>query len=236
MTINASFQSFSVSAMRLSFADRATTASATPDATPAPATTSSGTDRVTLSTAAESEPAAEEPAAPAEAPAPEAPAPEAPAPEATPATTSPLFTRLDADADGTMTKEEFTSGALALLGRRGDHPRVHGNGDGENGRRARGVPGLERRLEKAFDRVDANKDGGIDEGELDAALSRAGGDGDDGAGEVVPPPPPPEQPQSGGTLSFVSVTYVSVAVQRYTSLQQAAPAAPATETPEAPAA
>jgi hypothetical protein len=227
MTINASFQSFSVSAMRLSFADRATTAPATPDATPAPATTSSGTDRVTLSTAAESEPAA-----PAEAPAAEAPAPEG----ATPATTSPLFTRLDADADGAMTKEEFTSGALALLGRRGDHPRVHGNGDGENGRRARGVPGLERRLEKAFDRVDANKDGGIDEGELDAALSRAGGDGDDGAGEVVPPPPPPEQPQSGGTLSFVSVTYVSVAVQRYTSLQQAAPAAPATETPEAPAA
>jgi hypothetical protein len=234
MTINATFQSFSVSAMRLSFADRAATgtAPATSDATPVPATISSGTDRVTLSTAGESEPAAEEPAAPAEAPAPEAPAPEG----ATPATTSPLFTRLDADADGAMTKEEFTSGALALLGRRGDHPRVHGNGDGENGRRARGVPGLERRLEKAFDRVDANKDGGIDEGELDAALSRASGDGDDGAGEVVPPPPPPEQPQSGGTLSFVSLTYVSVAVQRYTSLQQAAPAAPATETPEAPAA
>jgi hypothetical protein len=229
MTITATFQSFSVSAMRLSFADRAATgtAPATSDATPVPATTSSGTDRVTLSTAGESEPAAEEPAAPAAAPAPEG---------ATPATTSPLFTRLDADADGAMTKEEFTSGALALLGRRGDHPRVHGNGDGENGRRARGVPGLERRLEKAFDRVDANKDGGIDEGELDAALARASGDGDDGAGEVVPPPPPPEQPQSGGTLSFVSVTYVSVAVQRYTSLQQAAPAAPTTETPEAPAA
>ena len=55
----------------------------------------------------------------------------------------------------------------------------------------------------------------------------------EGTDEVVPPPPPPEQPQAGGTLSFVSVTYVSVAVQRYTSLPQAAPAAPAPETPAA---
>ena len=220
MTINATFQSFSASAMRLTFTERtaAATAPAPPAETVAPAASSGGADRVTLSGAADSGPAASA---------------DAPAPEGEPAPASPLFTRLDADQDGTMTKEEFTTGALALLGRRADRSRVHGNGDGDNGRRARGVPGLERRLEKAFDRVDANKDGGIDDGELNAALARVGDD--DGA---AAPAPPSGQPQAvSSTTTLVSVTYVSVAVQRYSSMQQAAPAeSPVTASaPEAPA-
>ena len=137
MTINATFQSFSASAMRLTFTERtaAATAPAPPAETVAPAASSGGADRVTLLGAADSGPAASA---------------DAPAPEGEPAPASPLFTRLDADQDGTMTKEEFTTGALALLGRRGDRSRVHGNGDGDNGRRARGVPGLERRFENAI--------------------------------------------------------------------------------------
>jgi hypothetical protein len=222
MTINATFQSFSASAMRFSVGERPTTTSvATAPAAPTtPTTTAATDDTVTLSSAAQAEPAT-------------------PAPTADPdgnegAAETSLFTTLDADEDGAMTKDEFTSGALALLGRRGDHPRVHGNGDGDNGRRARGVPGLENRLEKAFDRVDANLDGAIDEGELDAALSRSSES--EGATAEAAAPPAPEQPQPSAAFTFTSVTYVSVAVQRYTSLQEAVPVVPPTPAAEPDAA
>ena len=206
MTITASFQSFSVSAMRLGVAARpsAATAPATiSTATPAPP----GDDTVTLSTATSAAPTTSETTATTPGTAPEAGQ-----------TQSSLFRALDANKDGAVTKGEFTSGAVALLGKRGAHVRVHGNGDGENGRRARGVPGLERRLERAFDRVDANDDGNVDEGEMSAALARRSGTTSD----VPVPPAPPEVPQTG-VSSFVRVTYVSVAIQRYSSLRAAAP-------------
>ena len=209
MTITASFQSISVSAMRLSIAARP--AGAAPTAITAPSTPATGGDSVSLSPAATVPTATESGQTTA-----------TPAPTTNPATsasTSPLLAALDTDKDGAMSKDEFTSGALALLGRRGDHPRTHGNGDGDNGRRARGVPGLERRLEKAFDRVDANDDGSVDEGELTTALAGRGGSTPD----VPPTPTSTAEPQSSVQVAFVSVTYVSVAVQRYSLLQAAAP-------------
>ena len=207
MTITSSFQSFTVSALHLSVAGRSAAAASTTTAAPAAA----GTDTVSLSTAAAAAPSTSEN--------------DAATPGNTPAVSQPsslLFATLDADRDGSVTREEFTSGALALLGKRGDHLRAHGNGDGENGRRARGVPGLERRLEKAFGRVDANDDGNVDEGEISAALAGRSGT----TSEVPVPPASPDVPQTSVSSSFVSVTYVSIAIQRYSSVQAAAPPSP----------
>lgn len=204
MTITSSFQSFTVSALHVSVAGRSAAAASTTTAAPAAA----GTDTVSLSTAAATAPSTSEN--------------DAATPGNTPAVSQPsslLFATLDADRDGSVTREEFTSGALALLGKRGDHPRAHGNGDGENGRRARGVPGLERRLAKAFGRVDANDDGSLEQFEMSAALSG----GADPTTDVPLPPASPETTQVGVSASFVSVTYVSVAIQRYTSLQTIEP-------------
>ena len=208
MNITASFQSFTVSALHVSVAGRSAGAASS---TATAASAAAGTDTVSLSTAA--------------APAPPTSTNDAVTTGTTPHTSeppSPLFAVLDADQDGAVTKAEFTSGALALLGRRGDHPRVHGNADGENGRRARGVPGLERRLEKAFDRVDANDDGSLDQGEMTAALSRE----DEATTDVPSPRESQATSQAGVSASFVSVTYVSVAIQRYTSIQTLAPSSP----------
>ena len=90
---------------------------------------------------------------------------------------------------------------------------------------------LERKLEKAFGRVDANDDGAIDQQELTTALAQVAKRREDRSTAPPVEPPPaqdPAQPTQSGTTFTFTFTYVSVAVQRYTSLQP-----PKDVTPEA---
>jgi hypothetical protein len=166
--------------------------------------------------------------APAPAPAGE-PAP-APAGGAEPARSTvssravALFRRLDADQDGSISKDEFTSGAMDLLKRASvrEHHRHVGRGDGHDRREAR----WQARLERAFDRIDANGDGSLDQNEVAAPLARAdrgrrtGHDREpDGAGPTTT------------SVTSVSVTIVSIAIRRYTAEAAAGPGAPAPAAP-----
>lgn len=227
MTVNSFYQSFSVASVSLSINARPASS-----ATSVPAATSpAGVDRVTLSPEATAEADQAEPA-PA-APAPTAPARAEPAPaEPRPAARAErraeaLFGALDADQDGAITEREFTEGAVALLRRAGDRRRVREH-DGDGDHAARGERRLERKLEKAFGRIDANDDGTVDQDELTSALAKAGGRRGGGAEPSPPAEPAPAQdaPAAAGTTVTFSFTFVSVAVQRYTALQ---PPAPATE-------
>jgi hypothetical protein len=133
--------------------------------------------------------------APAAAPTQAAPAPaEASRPEGKePARGDALFEALDADGDGTVTKQEFVDGSRELLqnsrrhGRGHDHHREGGIEGGE--RPDHGSSRLTRRLERLFDRVDANGDGGVAKSELVGALERRGP-----TRAVTQPSTPIEQP------------------------------------------
>jgi hypothetical protein len=93
-----------------------------------------------------------------------------------PARGDALFDALDADGDGTVTKDEFVEGARELLQGAGRQGRGHGHhrsdrfDDGD--RHDRGSARLTRRLERLFDLVDANGDGGVQKAELAGALQR----------------------------------------------------------------
>lgn len=205
MTITGITQTYaSFSALRLSV---------TSSATAAPPTTSTATatpvDTAAISpqaAAAGTEPAAANDAAATAAP---PPAPPSAADRAT-----ALFAALDADHDGTVTGEEFTSGAKQILSQaRG--PRRAGDGDHDRGRHdGHGVGRLEKKLERLFERVDANGDGAIDQEELTGALAAA-----DARRQ---PAAPSTTPAAGATTVTFSFTVVSIAVKRYTSLQDAA--------------
>jgi hypothetical protein len=68
--------------------------------------------------------------------------------------------------------------------------------------------------------VDRNDDGAIDKDELTAALARGWQAGPDGA---PPADAPPQDDQAAGAVTMsLSVTFVSIAVQRYAAVQNAA--------------
>ena len=194
MTISGTYaQSFSFS---LSIAAvRVGTASAQPATSPA--------DSVTLSPEAASQPATSgETAAP--------PVPAAATLSTAAQKAETLLQALDADGDGSLTKEEFTDGALALLGRPGRGHRK--DADGESGhsveRHHNRSHRFERRLEKVFDRVDADDDGSLDAGELKNALAKTGRkDGNDSS-----------EPAPAAHASYASVTVVAIAVKQYTAV------------------
>ena len=229
MTVNSIYQSFSVASVSLSINARP----ASP-ATTAPAAASPGVDRVTLSPEATAD--VDQADAAQVEPAPTAPVPAEPrtpsrAEQSAERRAEALFGALDADQDGAITEREFTEGAVALLRRAGDQRRVHehdgegqGHGDGEHA--SRGLRRLERKLEKAFGRVDANDDGAIDKDELTSALARGRGRAEP-APPVAPADAPPTQDPgptaAPGTPVTFSFTFVSVAVQRDTTLQPPAP-------------
>ena len=216
-----SFQSFSVTAMRLS----STATSSAPAAPSASRDAAETADRVSLSPGATTPPASETTSSTGIEAAVNTPAVGIEPSAQPPAREVAVFGALDADGDGALTRQEFTDGALDLL-RRESPPRANDQGRGQ-----RGARGLERRLDKVFARVDANGDGSVQAGELGAALARADRRGGGGA----PASAPHETQPSAGTRSFVSVTYVSIAVQRYSALQSPASGAPTKASTSAPA-
>ena len=136
-------------------------------------------DTVTLSPEAKAPPVVDEtPAPPVDAPETPVPSPEAPsAPTSRAARRAEvLLDALDADQDGAVTKEEFLDGAIALLRRAGArhhhrHHRVHDEGD-DRRHEGHGMRGLERRLDRLFERVDNSGDGSVDQAELTDALAK----------------------------------------------------------------
>ncbi len=137
-----------------------------------------------------------------------------------------LLAALDADDDGSITEQEFTDGAKALLRRtesgrhRGrEHSDHHGDHE-DNGVRRHG-----RMLERLFDRVDADHDGEITKGELTTGLTRKGVTPD--AAKATPPASPTDvddgdhatAPATAAVVSFVSVTYTAVAVRSYSAVE-----------------
>lgn len=228
MTVNSVSQSFSLTAVRLNVSARPVTTSA-PNQAPA---STAEPDRVTLSpeATAQAEAAAAHRLGGTEAPV----TPVKPATRAEQRADA-LFGALDADQDGAITEQEFTEGAAALLRRAGERRRARG-GDGDDDRRSargeeRAARRLERKLERAFARVDANQDGSIDKEELTSALAHAVAPQKGGVHPSGGLPPAGDDPQKGGlppttggsasqgTQVSFSFTYVSIAVQRYTSLQ-----------------
>ncbi len=208
MTINATYtQSFSFS---LSIAAvRVGVASGQP-------TLPSQTDTVTLSPEAASQPSATE-----------APGAETPAAAATSSPSAQnaetLLNTLDADGDGSVTKEEFKDGALALLGRshraeRHDHDSASGETVEWHDHRSRR---LERRLAKVFDRVDANDDGTLDASELASALEKTGRRGKKHQC-CVPAAQASTDPAPVAQASYASVTVVAIAVKQYSAVSRAA--------------
>lgn len=246
MTISGITQTYaSFSAMRL------TINVSTPQAAskPAAGTTTAPTDTVSLS------PEATAPAADngegATTPVAESPA----APTAPVDRSTALFDALDADQDGAITEDEFKTGAKQILSQgrrphRAEHDDDHEHGD-HGVHEGRGSRRLDRRLDRLFDRIDANGDGSLDKTELSDALAAAD------ARRLPPPPPQTTEPgadqpaapgASNGTVVTFTMTFVSIAVKRYTSLQGDAPVggspapggtapvgSPAIETPNRPA-
>jgi Ca2+-binding EF-hand superfamily protein len=155
-----------------------------------------------------------------------------------------LAAALDADKDGAISDKEFIDGGTELL-RPASHRR-HPHDQSDNGvhRGWYGSHRLEHRLERIFDKVDANGDGTLDAGELTSALSAA-----------APPAPKPEEtateppaeasvegqsPAASTTANEASVaspsrtftavtfqfTFVSIAVRQYQVSGQEQTAAP----------
>ena len=94
------------------------------------------------------------------------------APPSRPSRADTLVRALDADKNGSISEQEFTEGAIALLRRAA--ARQHARDDHASralaGRRAPS-PWHGASAGRVFDRIDANHDGGVDAAELTAALA-----------------------------------------------------------------
>ena len=148
-----------------------------------------------------------------------------------------LHDALDRDQDGTITKEEFVEGAMALLRRAGArhhyrHHRVHDEGHDHDSREGRGTSRLERKLDRLFERVDASGDGSVDQAELTDALAKVTRERrleptDETPAPTATPETPSEEPSAApspaapsapsAAMSYMSVTVV-IAVKQYASV------------------
>jgi Ca2+-binding EF-hand superfamily protein len=85
-----------------------------------------------------------------------------------------LFTALDADRDGSVTRQEFSQGAARLLREAGARLQQVSADGADGDPQAAGVPpALGSLLDRAFTRVDANRDGTVNRTELTSALEQA---------------------------------------------------------------
>jgi hypothetical protein len=206
VTINNAAQSFSLSlTYTYTFASESLMrANPAPSDALKPATTPPAVDSVTLSPESTAEAASgaagtapADGGAPPVTALPEVPAavnqPEAPASRAS-RRADALLSTLDADKDGSITEQEFTEGALALLRRAGarhHHRHVHGDDHEGHGHHHGRAGRLERKLERLFDRLDADGNGGLGREELTAALSQVRR----GSSEDRQPTPRAESPE-----------------------------------------
>lgn len=150
-----------------------------------------------------------------------------------------LIKVLDTNRDGSLSKDEFVEGAKALLGRgrarrRGgdEDESIEAAGKHERGHHVGRGHRLERRLEKAFGRIDADDNGSLDAGELAAVLARASRRKPEAAAPVGQPAPAPLPVQGGGSSAPVTVPPVTDPATPQTPEQQAAsPTAPAVPAP-----
>lgn len=249
MTVNLNIQSFSYSASRIQVAFGGQSTS------PALAVTQAPEDRATLSAGALAPTSTRDAAASDgsgsaapvdDAPSAEAPSAPAAAPEPRPSRAQQraqaLFAALDADKDGTVTKAEFKSGAKALLGR-GESSQRAADDDGD-GRASRADRRLDRKLSRAFDFVDGDDDGTLSAEEMTAAFQKIGRGGHGrrehpegpqapGGGPLptAPDAAPNARAQGGASITTIQVTYVSIAIQRYTAVQGQGSAEPASTQP-----
>lgn len=146
---------------------------------------------------------------------------------ATPQRGDALFSVLDANKDGSITQQEFTEGAMALLRRAAARHRHHDHGEGNgDDRRVNWESRLADKLERVFGRVDANQDGKIDKDELAAALARTSpgrehgqwGDRPQEAGAERTSISPEGTSAAPTSVSVTQITVVAVAIQRYTEV------------------
>jgi Ca2+-binding EF-hand superfamily protein len=124
-----------------------------------------------------------------------------------------LFAKLDRDGDGSVTKAEFKEGAMELLKRAGSRRARREDGEDDE-RSVKRAQRFERRLDRLFNRVDANHDGSVDAAELAEALRhvrRLGG--------AKPASDAPSEGDPTTTTAKVSVSVV-MAVQQYTRASQ----------------
>lgn len=127
-----------------------------------------------------------------------------------------LFNNLDADGDGSLTEEEFTSGLAEKTSRPPPPPPLSGDtaqqlaslfqevdSDDDSvlsldefikGAQERGVVEDEDTLEKVFTALDADEDGSVSEDEFAAGVSKSA----EGAGGPPAGGPPPGGPPPGG--------------------------------------
>jgi hypothetical protein len=137
------------------------------------------------------------------------------APPSRPSRADTLVRALDADRNGSISEREFSEGAIALLRRAAARQAARTDEDRDRGHsRAaeRRHHGMAHRLERVFDRIDANHDGGVDVGELTAALAGRSGH----TTETAP------APGSETAFTMVAVSVTMVAVQQYRAISQMA--------------
>lgn len=157
-----------------------------------------------------------------------------------------LIKVLDTNSDGSLSKDEFVEGAKALLGR--GRARRRGGDDGGDGAGSIDAAGkhdrghhvgrghrLERRLEKAFGRIDADDNGSLDAGELAAVLARASRRKPEPAAPTTEPAPSPLPAQGAGSSAPVAVPPITDPATPQTPEQQTAPPAPTAGAAQPPA-
>jgi len=125
-----------------------------------------------------------------------------------------LLKSLDTDGDHVISKEEFTKGAMVLL--KQASVRFHHHHVGQGGGIEKRDDRWTARLEDVFARVDADHDGSIDQAELAAALP-----------QNAPRQLAPETDRAPETTvaPATNVTFVAVAVRKYTAAGTALPQA-----------
>jgi Ca2+-binding EF-hand superfamily protein len=130
-----------------------------------------------------------------------------------PSRTDALMSALDANGDGSISAQEFTSGAESLLHRAGGHHRHHHHEGGQGQDGSSGPSRLDQKLDQLFKQLDTNGDGSVSAAELASALG-------DSSSSGVTPDSSQQSPAPAAAAATMQVTVVAVAVRQYTVTAQ----------------